>query len=94
MAKGLGETARLQRADHRDPEAGIVETAVQGPVIAARGLDDDELDLELVQCLAKAAAAAGVILELACLARRGDIDIDGGLADINAGDYLLLVHVP
>ena len=49
LAKGLGEAPCLQRADDRDPEAGIVKTAVQLPVIAAGGLDDDEFDPHAVQ---------------------------------------------
>ena len=64
------------------------------PVIAPRGLDYDELDLRLVQHLAKAAAAAGVVPELSHLARRGDVDVESGLADIDTGNYLFLVHVP
>ena len=64
------------------------------PVIAPSGLDNDELDLRLVQHLAKATAAAGIVLELPRLARRGNADVESGLADIDSGDYLLLVHVP
>ena len=94
LAEGLGEAPGLQRADHRDPEAGVVEAPVHIPVIAARGLHNDELDLRLVQHLAKAPAATGVVPELSRLARRGDADVEVGLADINAGDYLFLVHVP
>ena len=94
LAEGLGEAPSLERADYGDAEARIVETDVHRPVIAPRSLEYDEFDLLLAQHLAKAAAAAGVVLELSHLARRGDVDVESGLADIDTDNYLLLVHVP
>ena len=66
---------------------------MQLPVVATRGLNNDELDARPVEQFTQPTTAAGVVPELPCLARRGDVDIDVFLTDIDSCNYFFLVHV-
>ena len=65
-----------------------MQALVQCPVMAAGRLDDDKLDTGLVQHPAQTVAPAGVIRELPRFTRRCDVDVEMGLADIDADDHL------
>ena len=85
-AEGLGEAPGVQRVGEHGLEAGVEEALVQAAVVAAGGLEDDTRDAQAQQPVAHGAAAALVVGEAAVPVEGQHVGVEGGLADIDAGD--------
>ena len=92
-AIGLGEPTHaarklpgLERVGQDDLQAGLVEAALQGPMVASSWLEHYAPHAQPAQPVARRAPAAGSVGKAAGGSARLDLHVELGLADIHASD--------